>query len=84
MSVQPVKPVSHIRLLFEEVPKVYVFSAHKIFTAFCAPFPNRIFRSADKGVQGYLWFRTRILENAARNVDNILGLSFLFFLLTNA
>ena len=84
MSVQPVKqvkPASPIRLLYEELPKVYVFSAHEIFTTFCASFPNRIFRSVDKGVQGVLWFRTRILEKVARNVNNILGLSFLFFLL---
>ena len=42
MSVQPAKPASPIRLLCEQLPKVYVFSAHKIFTAFCAPFSNRI------------------------------------------
>ena len=34
---------SSIRLLCEELPKVDVFSAHKIFTTFCAPFPYRIF-----------------------------------------
>ena len=42
VSVQPVKPASHIRFLYEELPNVYVFSAHKMFTTFCAPFPNRI------------------------------------------
>ena len=30
------------RFLYEEVIKFYVFSAHKIFTTFCASFPNRI------------------------------------------
>ena len=40
MSVQPVKPASPIRLLYKELPKVYVFSAHSIFTTFCASFPN--------------------------------------------
>ena len=57
MSVQnvgSVKPASPIRLLYEELPKVYVFSAHKIFTTFCASFPNRIFRSIDKGFQRFL------------------------------
>ena len=33
---------SLIRLLYEELPKVYVFSADKIFTTFGTPFPNRI------------------------------------------
>ena len=42
VSVQPAKPVSSIRFLYEELPKVYVFSAHKMFTAFCGPFANRI------------------------------------------
>ena len=42
VSVQPAKPASPIRLLCKEIPKVYEFSAHKIFTTFCAPFPNRI------------------------------------------
>ena len=41
MSVQPVSP---IRLLCEELPNVYVFSARKMFTTFCAPFLNRIFQ----------------------------------------
>ena len=36
------QPASLIRLLCEQLPKSYVFSAHKIFTAFCAPFPHRI------------------------------------------
>ena len=42
MSVRPAKPTLHIRLLYEELPNVYVFSAHKMFTTFCAPFPDRI------------------------------------------
>ena len=42
VSVQPAKPASPIRLLCEELSKIYVFSAHKIFTTFCAPFCNRI------------------------------------------
>ena len=42
VSVQRAKPASPIRLLCEELPKVYVFSAHEIFTTLCAPFPNRI------------------------------------------
>ena len=42
VSVQPAKPASPIRLLCEELSNVYVFSAHKMFTTFCAPFPNRI------------------------------------------
>ena len=37
-----VKPASPIRLLCEELPKVYVFFAHKILTTYCAPFPERI------------------------------------------
>ena len=61
-AVKPVKPVSPIRLLFEELPKVYVFSAHKIFMPFCAPFPNRIFRSADKGSRGTFGFRLGYLK----------------------
>ena len=40
VSVQPAKPVSPIRLLCEQLLKVYVFSAHKTFTTFCASFPN--------------------------------------------
>ena len=39
VSVQPALPV---RFLYEELPSVYVFSAHKTFTTFCAPFTNRI------------------------------------------
>ena len=39
VSIQPASP---IRFLYEELPNVYVFSAHKIFTTFCAPFPDRI------------------------------------------
>ena len=41
-SVQPAKPALPIWLLYEELPKAYVFSAYKMFTTFCAPFPNRI------------------------------------------
>ena len=40
-SVQPAKPALPIRFLCEELPNVYVFSAHKMFTTFCAPFANR-------------------------------------------
>ena len=43
VSVQPAKPALPIRFLYEDLPKVYVFSAYKMFTTFCAPFPNRIF-----------------------------------------
>ena len=39
VSVQPVKPALPIRFLYEELPNVYVFSAHKMFTTFCAAFP---------------------------------------------
>ena len=42
VSVQLAKLASPIRLLYEELPKVYVFAAHKIFTILCGPFPNRI------------------------------------------
>ena len=42
VSVQPAMPASLIRLLYKELPNIYVFSAHKIFTTFCAPLPNRI------------------------------------------
>ena len=41
MSVQPAKPILPIRLSYEELPNVYGFSEHKMFTPFCAPFPNR-------------------------------------------
>ena len=41
-SVQPAKPASPIRLLCDQLPKVYVLSAQKTFTAFCALFRNRI------------------------------------------
>ena len=34
---------SPIRFLYEELPNVYIFSAHKVFTTLCAPFPNGIF-----------------------------------------
>ena len=40
--VRPAKQASLIRLLCEELPKVYVFSAHKMLTTFCVSFPNRI------------------------------------------
>ena len=39
MSVQLASPIG---LLCEQLPKVYVFSADKIFMALCAPFPNEI------------------------------------------
>ena len=42
VSIQPAKPALPIRFLYEELPNVFVFSAHKMFTTFCAPFPNRI------------------------------------------
>ena len=42
VSVQPAKPALPIRFLCEQLPKVYVFFAHKIFTVFCASFPNSI------------------------------------------
>ena len=42
MSVQPAKPALPIRFLYEELPNVYVFFAHKMFMTFCAPLPNRI------------------------------------------
>ena len=42
-SVQPAKSaLPIIKLLCEVYPKIYAFSAHKIFTTFCAPFLNRI------------------------------------------
>ena len=44
VSVQPAEPALPIKFLYEELPKVYVFSAHKMFTTFCARFPNRISR----------------------------------------
>ena len=42
VSVQPTMPALPIRFLYEQLPNVYVYSAHKMFTTFCAPFPNRI------------------------------------------
>ena len=42
VSVRPAKSALPIRFLYEELPNVYAFSAHKMFTTFCAPFPNRI------------------------------------------
>ena len=44
VSVQPAKPASPISFLCKQLPNVYVFSAHKIFKTFCAPFFNRITR----------------------------------------
>ena len=38
VSVQAAKPVLPIRFLYEELPNVYVFPAHKVFTTFCAFF----------------------------------------------
>ena len=43
MLVQPAKPALPLRLLCEQLPKVYVFSAHMMFATFCAPFPDRMF-----------------------------------------
>ena len=40
--VQPAKPDLSVRLLCNQLPNVYAFSAHKILIIFCAPFPNRI------------------------------------------
>ena len=40
-SVQPAKPPLPMRFLYDELPNVYVFSAHKMFTTFCALFLNR-------------------------------------------
>ena len=42
MSVQLAKLALPIRFLCEELPNVYVLSAHKMFRTFCAPFPDRI------------------------------------------
>ena len=42
VSVQPTKPASPIRLLFEQLPTACMFSAHKICTTFCGPFPYGI------------------------------------------
>ena len=44
VSVQPAKPGPPIRPLCEELPKVYVLSAHNIFMTFCVSFPDRISR----------------------------------------
>ena len=43
VSVQSAKPASPIRFLHEQLPNVYAFSTHKMFTTFCTLFPNRIF-----------------------------------------
>ena len=40
--VQLAMPASLIRLLYKKLPNIHLFSAHKIFTTFCAPLPNRI------------------------------------------
>ena len=40
MSVQQAKPALPVELLCEQLPKVYVFSADKIFTTLCSPFLN--------------------------------------------
>ena len=40
-SVTPVLKIA-LRLLYEELPNVYEFSTHKMFTTSRAPFPNRI------------------------------------------
>ena len=40
--VQPAKPALPLRFLYDELSNVYVFSAHKMFTTLCAPFPNGI------------------------------------------
>ena len=42
VSDQVAKLASPIGLLCEQLPKVYVFFAHKIFMTFCALFPSRI------------------------------------------
>ena len=42
VSVQPAKLGLPIWFLYEELPNIYVFSAHKMFKTFYAPFPNRI------------------------------------------
>ena len=42
VSVQPAEPALPISFLYEELPNAYVFSAHKMFKTFCAPFSNRI------------------------------------------
>ena len=41
-GVQAAKPASPIRVLYEKLPNVYVFSTHKMFTTICAPFLNGI------------------------------------------
>ena len=42
VSVQPAKPASPIRFLYEQLPNVYVLYAYKMFMTFCAPFRNGI------------------------------------------
>ena len=37
-----VQPALSIRFLCKELPKVYLLSAHRMFTSFCAAFPNGI------------------------------------------
>ena len=40
VSIHSAKPALPIRFLYEELPNVFVFSAHKMFRTFCAPFRN--------------------------------------------
>ena len=42
VSIRSAKPALAIRFLYGDLPNVYMFSAHKMFTSFRAPFPNRI------------------------------------------
>ena len=42
VSVQPAKPTSPIKLSGKELPKLNVFSAHTIFTIYCASFSSRL------------------------------------------
>ena len=42
VPVQSAKPALPIRFLYNGLPNVYVFSSHKMFTTFWAPFSNRI------------------------------------------
>ena len=42
VSVQLAKPASFIKFLCEQLPNVYVFSAHKMFATFRVSFPDRI------------------------------------------
>ena len=38
ISVQPAKAALPVRILCEQLPKVFVFSADEIFTTLCTPF----------------------------------------------